>query len=132
MSIIAPSLELRKRVVLCQIGDSRTLYGRVCPAGFVSESESGIDLERRGETMSFTTTCACFRPTLSIWGFWFDNPEDAAALPTRHFDPTKPTPFNGEHKAGPFAMLSVPDATTGLGPLCTEPNNSATPVTGTL
>jgi hypothetical protein len=45
-------------------------------------------------------------------GFWFDNPEDAATLPTCHFDPTKPTPFNGEHKAGPFAMLSAPDAKT--------------------
>ncbi len=28
---------------------------------------------------------------------------------------------------GPFAMLSVPDAKSGLGPLCTNPNNSATP-----
>src|SRR4249920_3717073 len=54
-------------------------------------------------------------------GFWFDNPEDAAALPSCHFDPTKPTPFNGEHKAGPFAMITTPDATTKLGPLCTEP-----------
>src|SRR6478672_6291886 len=52
-------------------------------------------------------------------GFWFDNPADAAALPSCHFDPTKPTPFNGEHKAGPFAMISTPDATTKLGPLCT-------------
>jgi len=60
-------------------------------------------------------------------GFWFDNPLDAAALPSCHFDPTKPTPFNGEHKAGPFAMLSVPDAKSGLGPLCTNPNNSTTP-----
>jgi len=60
-------------------------------------------------------------------GFWFDNPQDAAALPSCHFDPTKPTPFNGEHKAGPFAMLSVPDAKTGLGPLCTNPNNSTAP-----
>jgi hypothetical protein len=60
-------------------------------------------------------------------GFWFDNPEDAAALSTCHFDPTKPTPFNGEHKAGPFAMLSVPDAKSGLGPLCTNSNNSTTP-----
>jgi hypothetical protein len=60
-------------------------------------------------------------------GFWFDNPEDAAALSTCHFDPTKPTPFNGEHKAGPFAMISVPDAKSGLGPLCTSPNNSTTP-----
>ena len=65
-------------------------------------------------------------------GFWFDNPQDAAALPTCHFDPTKPTPFNGEHKAGPFAMLSVPDAKSGLGPLCTDPNNSTTPASCTL
>jgi hypothetical protein len=60
-------------------------------------------------------------------GFWFNNPQDAAALPTCHFDPTKPTPFNGEHKAGPFAMISVPDAETGLGPLCTDPKNSTKP-----
>src|SRR5215472_4664569 len=65
-------------------------------------------------------------------GFWFDNPQDAAALPSCHFDPTKPTPFNGEHKAGPFAMISVPDAKTGLGPLCTNPNNSTTPASCTL
>ena len=51
-------------------------------------------------------------------GFWFNNPEDAAAC---GFDPTKPTPFNGEHKAGPAAMISVPDADTGIGPLCTNP-----------
>ena len=61
-------------------------------------------------------------------GFWFDNPQDAAAFPTCHFDPTKPTPFNGEHKAGPFAMLSAPDAKTTLGPLCTSANNSTSPV----
>jgi hypothetical protein len=60
-------------------------------------------------------------------GFWFDDPREAAALPTCHFDLTKPTPFNGEHKAGPFAMLSVPDAKSGLGPLCSSPNNSTTP-----
>jgi hypothetical protein len=34
-------------------------------------------------------------------GFWFNNPEDAAAC---GFNPAKPTPFNGEHKAGPLAM----------------------------
>ena len=59
-------------------------------------------------------------------GFWFDNPEDAAAESTCHFDPNKPTPFNGAHKAGPFAMISVP-AKDGLGPLCTSPNDSTTP-----
>ena len=57
-------------------------------------------------------------------GFWFNNPQDAAAC---GFDPTKPTPFNGEHQAGPLAMISLPDATTGLGPLCTNPNLSTSP-----
>jgi len=51
-------------------------------------------------------------------GFWFNNPEDAAAC---GFDPTKPTPFNGEQHAGPNAMISLPNATTNLGPLCTGP-----------
>ena len=60
-------------------------------------------------------------------GFWFNNPQDAAAFPTCHFDPNNPTPFNGEHKAGPFAMISGTDPVTKLGPLCTDPNNSTTP-----
>jgi hypothetical protein len=51
-------------------------------------------------------------------GFWFNNPQDAAAC---GFDPTKPTPFNGEHKAGPLAMISLPVAPANLGPLCTSP-----------
>lgn len=59
-------------------------------------------------------------------GFWFNNPEDAKAC---GFDVTKPTPFNGEHKAGPLAMISLPDPKTGLGPLCTDPNTSTTPAT---
>ena len=49
-------------------------------------------------------------------GFWFDQPQDAAAC---GFDPAKPTPFNSEHKAGPNAMISVPDDTSGQGPLLT-------------
>jgi len=57
-------------------------------------------------------------------GFWFNDPNDAAAC---GFDPTKPTPFNGEHRAGPLAMISLPDAVTGLGPLCTKPNTSTSP-----
>jgi hypothetical protein len=57
-------------------------------------------------------------------GFWFNNPEDAAAC---GFDVTKPTPFNGEHQAGPLAMITLPDAGTGLGPLCTKPDTSTTP-----
>ena len=51
-------------------------------------------------------------------GFWFDNPEDAAAC---GFNPKKPTPFNGEQNAGPNAMISLPNSVTNLGPLCTGP-----------
>ena len=57
-------------------------------------------------------------------GFWFNDPQDAAAC---GFDVTKPTPFNGEHRAGPFAMISLPNANGGLGPLCTDPNDSTNP-----
>ena len=56
-------------------------------------------------------------------GFWFNNPNDAVAC---GFDPTKPTPFNGEHDAGPNAMISLPDRTTDLGPLCTDPVRQGT------
>jgi len=57
-------------------------------------------------------------------GFWFNDPNDAAAC---GFNPENPTPFNGDHNAGPAAMISVPNANTGLGPLCTSPNLSTTP-----
>jgi len=57
-------------------------------------------------------------------GFWFNDPNDAAAC---NFDVTKPTPFNGDHLAGPLAMISLPDANTKLGPLCTKPDTSVTP-----
>src|SRR5262245_26030799 len=57
-------------------------------------------------------------------GFWFNNPLDAQSC---GFDPTRPTPFNGEHRAGPLAMISLPNARTGLGPLCLKPDTSVTP-----
>jgi hypothetical protein len=57
-------------------------------------------------------------------GFWFNNPLDAAAC---GFDATKPTPFNGEHRAGPLAMISLPNAKTHLGPLCSDPNELTNP-----
>ena len=53
-------------------------------------------------------------------GFWFNRPKDAA--PCGFI--ADPTPFNGQHVAGPAAMISVPDATTGLGPLCLNPESS--------
>jgi hypothetical protein len=58
-------------------------------------------------------------------GFWFNDPNDANKNGCT-FDVNNPTPFNGEHKAGPLAMISVPDKTTDLGPLCTNPNNDGT------
>jgi len=56
-------------------------------------------------------------------GFWFNNPADAAPCGF-----TGSTPFNGEHNAGPLAMISLPDANTNLGPLCINPNTSTNPV----
>jgi hypothetical protein len=61
-------------------------------------------------------------------GFWFNNPNDAN-VDGCVFDVTKPTPFNGEHVAGPVAFISVPDAKNNLGPLCTNPNTSTVPAT---
>ena len=37
---------------------------------------------------------------------------------------TGATPFNGEHQAGPLAMISRLDARTNLGPLCTDPEST--------
>lgn len=50
-------------------------------------------------------------------GFWFTDPEAAAAC---GFDAGKPTQFNGEQRAGPLAMITLPDKNTGVGPLCTD------------
>lgn len=57
-------------------------------------------------------------------GFWFNDPNDAAAC---GFNVNNPTPFNGEHRAGPLAMISTPNPATGLGPLCINPDTSTTP-----
>ncbi len=62
-------------------------------------------------------------------GFWFNDPqvpfdngcEPGATAPTV-------TPFNGEHHAGPLAMISLPESSTKLGPLCFNPDFSSDPV----
>jgi hypothetical protein len=59
-------------------------------------------------------------------GFWFTNPADAEAC---GFDVSTPTPFNGEQDAGPNAMISLPNKTTNLGPLCTSPDTKTDPPT---
>ena len=68
------------------------------------------------------TTKATTHHTFHV-GFWFNDPQDAVPC---GFDATKPTPFNGEQKAGPLAMMSRPRA-TGLGPLCSNPNTATHP-----
>ena len=55
-------------------------------------------------------------------GFWFNDPADAADCGF-----TGTTPFNGEHAAGPMAMISGADIGTGLGPLCLDPNTGTVP-----
>src|SRR5437016_14419035 len=57
-------------------------------------------------------------------GFWFNNPKDVEPC----VGVITPTPFNGEHKAGPLAMISLPVAATTLGPLCINPDSSSTPI----
>lgn len=54
-------------------------------------------------------------------GFWFNSVAEAQPCSQT---PLTPTPFNGEHNAGPLAFISRPNATTGLGPLCTNPVSS--------
>jgi hypothetical protein len=51
-------------------------------------------------------------------GFWFDSVAEAQPCSQT---PLVATPFNGEHNAGPVAFITRPNATTGLGPLCTRP-----------
>ena len=61
-------------------------------------------------------------------GFWFNDPNDAN-VDGCVFNVNNPTPFNGEHNAGPVAFISVPNAKTNLGPLCTKPNTNTNPAT---
>jgi len=98
--------------------------------------QSDLEAEKNGTMRATIRTILLdqifgFDPTVTLpptgtfeMGFWFNDPQDAVAC---GFDATKPTPFNGEHDAGPLAMITVPDATTGLGPLCTKPDTSVTP-----
>jgi len=58
-------------------------------------------------------------------GFWFDSVDEVADCPPAPAE----TPFNGDHHAGPLAMISLPDAASGLGPLCTDPDFSTNPPT---
>lgn len=57
-------------------------------------------------------------------GFWFDAPDAVTDCNVTGF-----TPFNGDHHAGPVAMISVPDDKSGLGPLCLDPNLESDPIT---
>jgi hypothetical protein len=86
----------------------------------------GFDSDAAATQMASNTAtpaATVLKPTNTFhMGFWFNNPEDAAPC---GFDATKPTPFNGEHRAGPLAMISLPVAPANLGPLCTSPTGAA-------
>jgi hypothetical protein len=72
-----------------------------------------------------TPPATVLKPTNTFhMGFWFNNPDDAKLCSQT---PIKPTPFNGEHRAGPLAMISVPVPPANLGPLCTSPTNLSGP-----
>jgi hypothetical protein len=51
-------------------------------------------------------------------GFWFNSVAEAQPCSATTLTPT---PFNGEHNAGPLAFITRPNAKTNLGPLCTQP-----------
>ena len=71
-----------------------------------------------------TPPATVLKPTNTFhMGFWFNDPADAALC---GFNVAKPTPFNGEHRAGPLAMISLPVAPANLGPLCTSPTDAST------
>jgi hypothetical protein len=62
---------------------------------------------------------ASLAPTQTLHvGFWFDSVAEAQPCSQTTLNPT---PFNGEHNAGPVAFITRPAAKTGLGPLCTQP-----------
>lgn len=98
--------------------------------------QSDLEADKRGTMRVAIRTILLdqifgFDPTVTLpptgtfqVGFWFNDPNDAVAC---GFDASKPTPFNGEHQAGPLAMITLPDAETGLGPLCTHPDTSVSP-----
>jgi hypothetical protein len=54
-------------------------------------------------------------------GFWFDSVAEAQPCSSTTLTPT---PFNGEHNAGPVAFITRPNAKTHLGPLCTKPQGN--------
>jgi hypothetical protein len=77
----------------------------------------GFDGDKNPDSTPTTPTILPPTNTYHV-GFWFNMPSDAANC---GFDVNTPTPFNGEHKAGPLAMITLPVAATNLGPLCVSP-----------
>jgi hypothetical protein len=85
----------------------------------------GFDADAVPTPTPTTPATTVLKPTNTFHlGFWFNNPNDATAC---GFDASKPTPFNGEHKAGPLAMISAPVEPADLGPLCTSPTSLTGP-----
>lgn len=92
--------------------------GKVTIRTILLDQIFGFDADRLNPSNPQDTTTRVPPTNTFHLGFWFNDPNDAAPC---GFDVTKPTPFNGEHKAGPNAMISVPVPPANLGPLCTSP-----------
>ena len=95
----------------------------------------GVVPDRSASRTGTDTAKRAIRTVLLDQIFGVDKDVCAAARPTRSTSvsgsTTRPTPancgftgstpFNGEHDAGPLAFVTRPNATTNLGPLCTDP-----------
>jgi hypothetical protein len=85
----------------------------------------GFDADAVPTPTPTTPAPTVLKPTNTFHlGFWFNDVKDAQPCSDT---PLKPTPFNGEHKAGPLAMISLPVPPANLGPLCTSPTHATTP-----
>ena len=82
----------------------------------------GFDADAVPTPILTTPPTTVLKPTNTFHlGFWFTEAEQTRRLVD--LMPGKPTPFNGEHKAGPLAMISAPVEPADLGPLCTSPTS---------
>jgi hypothetical protein len=93
---------------------TRLMDESVCRLGF-------LQTVLVNETFGFDSDVNLLPTDTFHLGLWFDDPQACSTTPI------KPGPFNGEHHAGPLVFMTVPDGTTKLGPLCTEPNTTTTP-----
>jgi hypothetical protein len=114
-------------VVLESLGPGeRLVFVRydLCALPFDANGLAGVMSWREDGTASIRTSpCSRRIPSTSASGS--TTPPDAVACALTG----PPTPFKGEHQAGPLVFFTRPNAFAGLGPLCTKPDTSTPPAT---